>query len=160
MPSKTSDLQRSLLAVETKLRPSLRPTFKPHCTGIVQTPDPTWAPPGPKPAATNASARLAEAQGMASSGQSRGLRPTSSAHAVHYLNYGEEAIKTGPRPEIIVPSDHTYSLRRFATPQGRPEDQFCRPPIALRTPLTEEQSQQRMATILATITKGPATSKE
>ncbi|RYP24297.1 hypothetical protein DL767_008629 [Monosporascus sp. MG133] len=97
---------------------------------------------------------------MASSGQSRGPGPASSAHAVHYLNYGEEAIKTAPRPRINVPSDPTYSLQRFANIQGRPEDQFCRPPIALRTPLTERQSQQRMATILATIARGPATSKK
>ncbi|RYO83389.1 hypothetical protein DL766_010613 [Monosporascus sp. MC13-8B] len=96
---------------------------------------------------------------MASSGQSRRLSATSPAHAVHYLNYGEEAAKTAPRPRISVPSDPTYNLQRFATPRGHPEDQFCRPPIALRTPLTEQQSQQRMATILATITKGPTTSK-
>ncbi|RYP07966.1 hypothetical protein DL765_008960 [Monosporascus sp. GIB2] len=96
---------------------------------------------------------------MASSGQYRGLSATSSAHAVHYLNYGEEAAKTAPRPQISVPSDPAYNLRRFADPPGRPEDRFCRPPIALRTPLTEQQSQQRMATILATIAKGSATSK-
>ncbi|RYP62186.1 hypothetical protein DL769_007427 [Monosporascus sp. CRB-8-3] len=97
---------------------------------------------------------------MAGGGQSRGPSATSSAHAVHYLNYGEEATKAAPRPQIDVPSDPTYNLQRFANPQARPEDQFCRPPIALRTPLTELQSQQRMATILATITKDPAASKK
>ncbi|RYP46756.1 hypothetical protein DL768_007103 [Monosporascus sp. mg162] len=97
---------------------------------------------------------------MASSGQSRGPQPASSAHALHYLNYDEEAVKAAPRPRIDVPSDPAYSLQRFANIQGRPEDQFCRPPIALRTPLTEQQSQQRMAAILATITRGPAISKK
>ena len=59
-----------------------------------------------------------------------------------------------------VPEDMAYSLQRFANPQSHPEDILNRPPVGMGRPLTEQESQQRMTSILASITPRLPTAKK
>ncbi|KAI1404418.1 hypothetical protein F4819DRAFT_123915 [Hypoxylon fuscum] len=79
---------------------------------------------------------------MANNGQIDG-----STRAVQYLNQEEAVSGVAQRPQIDVPVDVSYNLQRFLNPHLHAEDKHLRPPQS-PTPLTEEESRARMATIL------------
>ena len=53
-----------------------------------------------------------------------------------------------------------YNLQRFANPQSHAGDILNRPPVGMGRPLTEQESQQRMTALLATITPRLPTAKK
>ncbi|KAI1406935.1 hypothetical protein F5Y13DRAFT_176054 [Hypoxylon sp. FL1857] len=70
-----------------------------------------------------------------------------SARAVQYLNQDDIAPEAVQRPKINVPVDVGYNLQRFLNPHLHAEDRHLRSPQS-PTPLTEDESRMRMATIL------------
>ncbi|KAI1139944.1 hypothetical protein F5Y05DRAFT_412123 [Hypoxylon sp. FL0543] len=73
-----------------------------------------------------------------------------SARAVQYLNHEDVAPEVAQRPKIDVPVDVGYNLQRFLNPHLHAEDRYLRPPQS-PTPLTEDESRARMATILSSM---------
>ncbi|KAI1497440.1 hypothetical protein F5X99DRAFT_413095 [Biscogniauxia marginata] len=83
------------------------------------------------------------------------VQSNESAGAVQYLNQ-DSATPEVQRPMINVPTDTGYNLQRFLNPQSHAEDRILRPIQQFRTPLTEDQSRERMAAILSAATRGAA----
>ncbi|KAI0901409.1 hypothetical protein F4806DRAFT_192901 [Annulohypoxylon nitens] len=79
---------------------------------------------------------------MANNGQVDG-----SAHAVQYLNQEDVGPEVVQRPNINVPVDVGYNMDRFLNPHLHAEDRHLRP-LQSPTPLTEDESRTRMATML------------
>ncbi|KAI0385488.1 hypothetical protein F5Y04DRAFT_245944 [Hypomontagnella monticulosa] len=74
-----------------------------------------------------------------------------SARAVQYLNQEDIAPEVPvQRPKIDVPIDVGYNLQRYLNSHLHAEDKHLRPPQS-PTPLTEDESRLRMATILSTM---------
>ncbi|KAI1633818.1 hypothetical protein F4809DRAFT_644043 [Biscogniauxia mediterranea] len=76
-----------------------------------------------------------------------------SAGAVQYFNQ-DNTVPEVQRPVVDVPVDTGYALQRFLNPQGHAEDRILRPLQPFRTPLTEDQSRERMAAILLAAAAG------
>ncbi|KAI8960014.1 hypothetical protein F5Y11DRAFT_331335 [Daldinia sp. FL1419] len=72
-----------------------------------------------------------------------------SVRAVQYLNQ-DAASEITQRPNINVPIDANYNLQRFLNPHLHVEDQHLRSPQS-PTPLSENESRMRMASILNSI---------
>ncbi|KAH9896192.1 hypothetical protein F4778DRAFT_258111 [Xylariomycetidae sp. FL2044] len=82
--------------------------------------------------------------------------PTDSTRANQYLN-PSDILPEVKRPSIDVPIDIGYSVQRFLNPSSHAEDRDLRPSSPEhRTPLTEEQSRERMAAILAAAAMPPS----
>ncbi|KAI1206190.1 uncharacterized protein F4807DRAFT_463955 [Annulohypoxylon truncatum] len=70
-----------------------------------------------------------------------------SARADHYLNQEDVSPEVVQRPKINAPVDIGYNMDRFLNPHLHAEDRHLRP-LQSPTPLTEDESRARMATIL------------
>ncbi|KAI5920377.1 hypothetical protein F4810DRAFT_713554 [Camillea tinctor] len=86
------------------------------------------------------------------------VRNNESASAVQYFNQ-DNIVPEAQRPVIDVPVDTGYALQRFLNPQGHAEDRILRPLQPFRTPLTEDQSRERMAAILLAAATSAAPSR-